>query len=61
MLFELSSYNCQFGSAKWDQFQALQCQMTLKMYVKVTHNLIRFEPLLDAYSVRICSGFAKYL
>ena len=30
------------------------------VYVKVTHNLIRFEALLDAYSVQIWSGFAKY-
>ena len=44
-------------TAKSSQFQALRGQMTLKMQVKVTHNLIRFEALLDAYSVRIWSGF----
>ena len=30
------------------------------VYVKVTHNLIRFEALLVPYSVRIWSGFWKY-
>ena len=47
-------------TAKSDQFQALQGQMTLEMQVKVTHNLIRFEALLDTYYVRIWSCFTKY-
>ena len=40
---------------KSGHFQALQGQMTLKILVKVTHNLIRFEALLDAYSMQIWS------
>ena len=35
--------------------------MNLKMSVKIIHNLIRFEGLLDAYSVQIWSTFAKYV
>ena len=33
---------------------------TLQLPVKVTQNLIWFEALPDAYSVRIWCGFAKY-
>ena len=53
-------------STQWQNVRSLihpnknpDVQTTLWMYVKFIHNLVRFEALLDAYSVQIWSGFAK--